>query len=259
MKLVWIFTFIVIRFVCSQNIDDGDPIDLSEYGARLFGYPNSQSGDNLNQWQQSENINPEELGTYLEGDILFPMNSSTSRNGIVGQTYRWPNGVVPFEISGGFDARAMDLIEKAMDVYLKNTCVQFKRRSAERDYIIIQSTQSGCWSSVGRIGGQQVVNLQSPSCTTLIGTIIHEFMHTVGFFHEQNRDERDKFVTVMMANIRRGYEENFRKMTKGTSSGFNVAYDYGSVMHYSEMAFSSNGSPTIKPKVIIFRTFLLAN
>lgn len=258
MRFVFLIGALVFRVIIAQPIgsdyrDESSSIDLMQYGDKIYGLPDRRSGDNLNEWERTRSGNPEEMGTYWEGDILFPINkskSSNDRNGIVGQSYRWPNGVVPFEIAGNFDAQSMSLIEKAINSYHQNTCIKFKSRTSnDRDFISIQNSASGCWSSVGRIGGKQVLNLQSPSCTTLVGTIIHELMHTVGFFHEQSREERDQFVTVMMGNIRRGYEENFKKNAKGTSSGYGVGYDYGSVMHYSEMAFSGNGKPTIQTKV----------
>lgn len=259
MKCVFLLGALIFRVIISHPIDDDDlddensSIDLTQYGDKIYGLPDQHVGDNLNEWEHTRSGNPEEMGTYLEGDILFPINQSSpsnGRNGIVGQSYRWTNGVVPFEIVGNFDAKSMNLIEQAINSYHKNTCIKFKSRSStDRDYISIQNSASGCWSSVGRIGGKQVVNLQSPSCTTLVGTIIHEFMHTVGFFHEQSREERDQYVSIMTANIRRGYEDNFKKNAKGTSSGYGVGYDYGSVMHYSEMAFSGNGKPTIQTKV----------
>lgn len=43
-----------------------------------------------------------------------------------------------------------------------------------------------------------------------------------------------------------GKQNNFLKHEK--SSSFGYPYDYGSVMHYSEKAFSSNGERTIVPK-----------
>jgi Astacin (Peptidase family M12A) len=102
---------------------------------------------------------------------------------------------------------------------------------------------------VGKVGGKQVINLQSGGCTTKIGTIIHELMHSVGFYHEQNREERDSHVEIRMQNVKPGMEVNFRKLEAGRASGFGVGYDYGSVMHYSKTAFSRNGQPTIYPKV----------
>lgn len=69
-----------------------------------------------------------------------------------------------------------------------------------------------------------------------------------GFLHEQNREERDGFVTIRNRNIKPGYEANFDKAPRGATTGFGVGYDYGSVMHYSPTAFSRNGQPTIESK-----------
>lgn len=143
----------------------------------------------------------------------------------------------------------MDLIERALIEYHKFTCIKFiPRRPSDRDFISIESSTSGCWSSVGRVGGKQIVNLQSPGCVNKIGTVIHELLHAIGFLHEQNREERDGFVSIKKNNIRQGYEINFSKAKAGEASGFGVGYDYGSVMHYSANAFSKNGKPTIEAK-----------
>lgn len=55
-------------------------------------------------------------------------------------------------------------------------------------------------------------------------------MHAAGFMHEQNREERDDYITVLYQNIKSGYESNFDKAQKGTTSGYGVGYDYGSVI-----------------------------
>lgn len=145
----------------------------------------------------------------------------------------------------------MDMIERALIQYHQNTCIKFvPRRPTDRDYISIESGSSGCWSSVGRTGGKQIVNLQSPGCVKKIGTVIHELLHALGFLHEQNREERDKFVIIRAQNIESGYEPNFDKAKSGTTSGFGVGYDYGSVMHYSSTAFSKNGQRTIEAKTM---------
>lgn len=244
----FVFSEVHMQLVDVHSDDDDFAIDLSAYENRLYGKPDKLSGLNAIEWEKNPTGNPEETGNYLEGDILFP--NPTTRNGIIGQSYRWPNKVIPFQINGKFDAQSMDLIEKAINVYHQSTCLRFRPVSSnDRDYISIENSATGCWSSVGRIGGKQTVNLQSPACTTLIGTVLHEFMHAAGFFHEQSRDERDNFVTILFQNVRRGYEDNFKKNPKGTSSGLGIGYDYGSVMHYSADAFSGNGKPTIQTKV----------
>lgn len=75
-------------------------------------------------------------------------------------------------------------------------------------------------------------------------------MHACGFTHEQNSEERDDFVQILSQNIKSGYENNFIKASTGTTSTYGVAYDYSSVMHYSDHAFSVNGEKTILNKVI---------
>ncbi|XP_037719339.1 zinc metalloproteinase nas-13-like isoform X2 [Drosophila subpulchrella] len=126
------------------------------------------------------------------------------------------------------------------------TCVRFKLRTTEEDYIVIGSENSGCWSAVGRLGGRQELNLQSPNCLRMIGTSIHELMHALGFFHEQNRHERDSYVRVISDNVKPGKIKNFRKYSSNQESGFGVEYDYGSVMHYSTTSFTRNGQPTME-------------
>lgn len=144
----------------------------------------------------------------------------------------------------------MDLIERALNVYHEKTCIYFVPRTAEHtDYISITSQNTGCWSSVGRVGGQQIVNFQLNGCLEKIGTVLHELMHVVGFMHEQNRENRDDYIDVVRDNISPGYEVNFDKAAKGTSNGFGVAYDFNSVMHYSQYAFSKNKRATLEPKV----------
>lgn len=126
----------ICHVVCGIAMDDGDLIDLSTYGLK-FGQPDAQTGELLKTWQPSDGTNPEELGSYLEGDILFPMNHSTnSRNGMVSQSYRWTNAIIPYEITGSFDSRSLNLIQNAMNIYHQKTCIKFQRRTAkDRDYI----------------------------------------------------------------------------------------------------------------------------
>ncbi|EFA05101.1 zinc metalloproteinase nas-13 [Tribolium castaneum] len=221
-----------------------NPVDLSYLGPSIFGEP--RESKNLEGWDENRPENPEELGEYAEGDILFPENA---RNGLVSKTTRWKDGVVPYEISPFYPPKDVQMIKRAMEIYHKYTCIKFRPKTAsDKDYLSIVNGNTGCWSSVGRITGRQEVNLQSPYCTSKVGTPMHELMHALGFVHEQNRWERDDFVTIAWQNIKNGHEGNFKKADKGSTDGFGVVYDYRSVMHYSPTAFSTNGKPTIVPK-----------
>ncbi|XP_069691394.1 zinc metalloproteinase nas-13-like isoform X2 [Periplaneta americana] len=205
-----------------------------------------EAGLRVANWKNDSEINPEELGPYTEGDIMM----QNTRNGLTAQSARWPKGIVPYEIAGYFSSADLGTIHKAMEEYHKRTCIRFVPRKRDNpDYLVIVSDNTGCWSSVGRVGGPQKVNLQSPGCLTTLGTPVHELMHAVGFVHEQNRYERDHHVSILWENIQPGRQNNFEKAKKGQTDGQGVDYDYRSVMHYSANAFSKNGKPTIVPKI----------
>ncbi|CAH1382705.1 hypothetical protein MTP99_006687 [Tenebrio molitor] len=246
-KIVLVSSVVVTASPVDDNeIDSGKSIDLSYLGPSIFGTPSENVGKKLENWNESSPQNPEELGEYLEGDILFP---EKGRNGLISKATRWKEGVVPYEISPFYPPKDVQMIKRAMEIYHKYTCIKFRpRTSSDPDYVSIVNRNTGCWSSVGRIKGRQEVNLQSPHCTTKVGTPMHELMHALGFVHEQNRWERDDYVSIVWGNIKKGHEGNFNKADKGSTDGFGVPYDYRSVMHYSPSAFSVNGQSTIIPK-----------
>ncbi|XP_030029518.2 zinc metalloproteinase nas-14 [Manduca sexta] len=260
MRVVLILLFLVTGYKCLPYYDDTveifsngidehrhDKIDLSSLGPEVYGTPNSESGQALTTWSESSLVNAEETGEYVEGDILMPLQ--LARNGVREESSRWPNGHIPYLIDSGFTQDQRDMIMKAIADYHRLTCLRFVPYKGQEDYIVIQNRNTGCWSSVGRIGGRQEVNLQAPGCLTKKGTVLHELLHAVGFMHEQSRPERDDFVYVRYQNIKPGSEVNFRKADVKNTNGFGVPYDYNSVMHYSEYAFSRNSQKTIEPKV----------
>ena len=61
-----------------------------------------------------------------------------------------------------------NVIQQGMDDITSNTCITFKARTSEANYVRIVrgAANSGCWSYVGRLGGAQQLNLQpgSPGC-----------------------------------------------------------------------------------------------
>ncbi|NWT43514.1 MEP1B protein, partial [Chroicocephalus maculipennis] len=192
----------------------------------------------------------EALGLDLfEGDIKLDgglhnyfLSWMQERNSIIGDNYRWPH-VIPYVLEDSLEMNAKGLILKAFEQYRLKTCIDFKPWEGEKNYISVFKG-SGCWSSVGnRQEGLQQLSIGA-NCDK-IGTIQHEFMHALGFWHEQSRSDRDDYVSIMWDRIQAGKDHNFDKYDDKTSDSLNVPYDYTSVMHYSQNAFRNGTEPTI--------------
>jgi len=73
----------------------------------------------------------------------------------------------------------------------------------------IDQTLHRCWSYVGRLKGPQILSLQPPNrksqqCFSGIGRPLHEIMHALGVYHEQSRPDRDKYISLVPGNVRKG-------------------------------------------------------
>ena len=121
--------------------------------------------------------------------------------------------------------------------------IEIHKKTDENDFIHIINTgpEGGSSSYVGRAGGKQVMKIAEWASK---GTVIHEFLHALGFWHEHSRGDRDSFVEIHYDNIQDGKAHNFTKHT--TDGKYIFGYDFGSIMHYPAKAFSKNGKDTIK-------------
>ncbi|XP_046462821.1 zinc metalloproteinase nas-8-like [Daphnia pulex] len=105
------------------------------------------------------------------------------------------------------DAKGRCAIGYAMTQYHQISCIRFVPRTVQSDYIKINrldTTAFSCSSSVFgyRKGlGAHHITL-SPSCyKSQAGTVIHELMYRIGFAHEHNRPDRDKYVNILWDKI----------------------------------------------------------
>ncbi|VDN55889.1 unnamed protein product [Dracunculus medinensis] len=138
------------------------------------------------------------------------------------------------------------IIARAFDEYHLRTCIRFAPRTLyDQDYLYIGKID-GCYSDVGRAGGRQEVSLDE-GCLEY-DTAIHELMHSVGFYHEHERWDRDNHITILWSNIDRDAYDQFGKTDFTKSSPYGQPYDYFSILHYDSFAFSKNGLETLVAK-----------
>lgn len=63
---------------------------------------------------------------------------------------------------------------------------------------------SRCFSRIGRDPRNVEQKISIGVGCERIGTVVHEIMHSLGFFHEHTRPDRDKFIHIDWSNIERG-------------------------------------------------------
>ena len=68
----------------------------------------------------------------------------------------------------------------------------------------------------------------------MLGTVLHELGHAIGFWHEQSRPDRDDYIKIIWENVDPNYAANFDKYSYYEIDSREVTYDYKSIMHYSQ-------------------------
>ena len=164
---------------------------------------------------------------------------------IADAVYRWPGGVVPYDIKEqGFSSSQLTLINNAISALNSKTNVTLRRRNNDdKDYVQIVANNKidgAGMSPVGRQAGKQKLSLKANSkskskskSTFTEKTVKHEMIHALGFQHEQTRSDRGKYIRIFWKNIIDGLEHNFQKDDARTYGDYNHA----SIMHYHSTAF----------------------
>jgi len=191
----------------------------------------------------------------VEGDIVLGTeeevdNQLDSRGSVHSSaSRRWANRTMYYEINPAIYTNPLMTIKviSAITVINANTNLNLVARTNQSDYVKINLSTDGNYStSIGKSGGMQEIYVTS---SAPIGTVIHEFLHAAGLWHEQSRCDRNDYVSIMWSNIKSGKDHNFTRRCASNSGQDVGSYNISSVMHYPGTAFSTNGNATIVPNI----------
>ncbi|XP_078348661.1 zinc metalloproteinase nas-15-like [Oculina patagonica] len=169
----------------------------------------------------------------------------SKRRAIASRRLLWVTKEVPVELgrSAGY---AQTNIIKAIDEIQKKSCIRFRMKKRGDRHWIRFVKKIGCFSPVGRQydkPGMQELSVGA-GCNSK-GIIMHELMHALGFWHEQSRTDRDDYLEVLWENVKKGQEHNFNRYKPEQQDPTGSSYDFSSIMHYGNYAFSKNKRPTM--------------
>lgn len=152
--------------------------------------------------------------------------------------YRWTNGIVPFEISNDFligsDGRN-EILLAINEINVRTNC-SFIERTIEPNYVVFMYDEKWCQSYVGMLGGRQEIRCAIGK-NFKAGSLIHEILHCLGFYHEHQRPDRNEFINVVKSNIKR--LADFEILNNEIVQTLGI-YDYGSIMHYPRRIINEN-------------------
>ncbi len=159
----------------------------------------------------------------------------------------WSEGEIPYYLKGDFtDVEIADL-ENAMDAWESVADVHFYMTTPSSSAYEIRRVYDQGWSStVGENNTKCYMNFKADAPLNRYEHIIHELGHCLGLYHEHQRPDRDSYVKVFFENILSSEAEEFDKRDNPLYVESDFPYDYHSIMHYPEYAFSINGEKTIE-------------
>ncbi|XP_031552406.1 protein SpAN-like isoform X2 [Actinia tenebrosa] len=202
---------------------------------------------------QGDIVVDSQIRTYLAsiGANNTTSGSRTKRAAMRNTRARWiTNGraIVPYVIErSNYYARGV-ILQAMRHWESKVPCIKFTPWNRRQRTYLSFFSGGGCYSHVGRQSAAGAQRISIGRGCNVMGVVAHEIAHALGFWHEQSRPDRDRYVTINWRNIASGVRHNFNKYSTSMINSRGVSYDYDSLMHYSAGAFTVNGRPTIVAK-----------
>lgn len=188
----------------------------------------------------------------VDGDILVPPIQMSNFT-----TNLWSGGVIRYFFEASVGTANRQRMRSAMDRWETEANLVFVESDAhslEHIHVIDSNNDPDCDGNHSGVGAPIIYTGGATGYEVCIqdwtvpGILWHELGHTLGYWHEQSRTDRDSYVQVNLTNV-------CQDCCEGTSCNHNFEirpeslaygpYDFDSIMHYDDLTFSDNGLPTI--------------
>lgn len=175
-------------------------------------------------------------GTGAAVEPLFAVSSDSAL---------WPHARIPYTIHSSVSTPGR--VRDALRIW-EATGVDFVPRTTQRAYVtfIEEPGHSVCSAQVGYNGGHRYVYLRDTAAgddPCNLGVLVHEIGHTLGFWHEHTRPDRDTYVTIHWRYVPSAYREAYEIKRSGVRRV--GAYDIASSMHYRSTTLTLPGGSAI--------------
>lgn len=187
------------------------------------------------------------------GDFRIDASELSAKGASGFQAYSskaWKKGVVPVKFHSSISKANQDLFYKACQAWGKVAKVSCRAKGLfDSNYLYVTNTKAAnrCWTELGAgaSGGERVFNFAADWCWNSV-SLLHELGHVLGLMHEHQRPDRDLYIQVFPENAGE-MAYSYDKLSLGAMDN-SGPYDFYSIMHYWNAAYSVNGKLIMVPR-----------
>ncbi|WP_257667740.1 M12 family metallopeptidase [Parapedobacter tibetensis] len=236
-KSCLVAALVVAAFACSkENVGEQQTESVQSEGVVFHMFVIDGNKTIVREVNGEFYISDDEMLSKRQFNILKRLANdgitTTERGAIIADfVKKWTDGIWYYKIES---SRGAD-IQEAMSWISDNSNVRFIERTNQSQYVTIYDAASNDTVAYSNHVGMEtgISNKEIVIHSDFgIGSIAHEILHSLGFFHEQSRPDRDNFIRVYENRLPNDAGIRYQYQINPLSQGVG-AFDFNSIMLYS--------------------------